>query len=110
MSDHPTAAATGGVVESGGVSGGGAGSQEEEQEGVGGASGGVAAAAVASAETGSVSGACGLPVAEGGGVLSPLSGAYLLIILSEPISEEHKGKMIQKLRQGKDLRKRNGTQ
>ena len=33
-------------------------------------------------------------------VLSPLSGAYLLIILGEPISEHHKGKMLQKLRQG----------
>ena len=44
---------------------------------------------------------CGLPVAEGGGVLSPLSGAYLLIVLSEPMSDQHKSKMIQKLRQGK---------
>ena len=44
---------------------------------------------------------CGLPVAEGGGVLSPLSGAYLLIVLSEPMSEQHKSKMIQKLRQGR---------
>lgn len=43
---------------------------------------------------------CGLPVAEGGGVLSPLSGAYLLIVLAEPISEQHKDKMLQKLRQG----------
>ncbi len=43
---------------------------------------------------------CGLPVAEGGGVLSPLSGAYLLIILAEPMSEQHKDKMLQKLRQG----------
>ena len=46
---------------------------------------------------------CGLPVAEGGGVLSPLSGAYLLIVLSEPMSDQHKSKMIQKLRQGKIL-------
>ena len=45
----------------------------------------------------------GLPVAEGGGALSPLSGAYLLIVLAEPISEKHKVKMIQKLRQGKKL-------
>ena len=44
---------------------------------------------------------CGLPVAEGGGLLSPLSGAYLLIVLSEPMSDQHKSKMIQKLRQGK---------
>jgi len=44
---------------------------------------------------------CGLPVAEGGGVLSPLSGAYLLIVLAEPISEKHKEKMLQKLRQGR---------
>ena len=43
---------------------------------------------------------CGLPVAEGGGVLSPLSGAYLLIILSEPMSDQHKTRMVQKLRQG----------
>ena len=42
-----------------------------------------------------------LPVAEGGGVLSPLSGAYLLVILSEPMSDQHKSRMIQKLRQGK---------
>lgn len=46
---------------------------------------------------------CGLAVAEGGGVLSPLSGAYLLIVLSEPMSDQHKSKMIQKLRQGKIL-------
>ena len=39
---------------------------------------------------------CGLPVAEGGGVLSPLSGAYLLIILSEPMSDQHKTRMVQK--------------
>ena len=43
----------------------------------------------------------GVPVAEGGGALSPLSGAYLLIILSEPMSDQHKSKMVQKLRQGK---------
>ena len=42
-----------------------------------------------------------LPVAEGGGVLSPLSGAYLLIVLSEPISEAHKEKMLGKLKQGR---------
>ena len=46
---------------------------------------------------------CGLPVAEGGGLLSPLSGAYLLIVLSEPMSDQHKSKMIQKLRQGKQF-------
>ncbi len=40
------------------------------------------------------------PVGEGGGVLSPLSGSYLLIVLSEPMSESHKLKMIQKLKQG----------
>jgi len=40
------------------------------------------------------------PVGEGGGVLSPLSGAYLLVVLSEPMSEAHKTKMVQKLRQG----------
>ena len=32
--------------------------------------------------------------------LSPLSGAYLLVILGEPISEEHKAKMMEKLRKG----------
>ena len=52
-----------------------------------------------------------LPVAEGGGVLSPLSGSYLLIILSEPISDAHKGKMMQKLRQGKqELQKNNAVE
>ena len=45
---------------------------------------------------------CGLPVAEGGGALSPLSGAYLLIVLAEPISEKHKVKMLQKLKQGNE--------
>ena len=40
------------------------------------------------------------PVGEGGGVLSPLSGAYLLVVLSEPMSEAHKTKMVQKLKQG----------
>jgi hypothetical protein len=48
-----------------------------------------------------IDGAIGYPVAEGGGALSPLSGAYLLIVMSEPISESHKIKMVQKLRQGK---------
>ena len=41
-----------------------------------------------------------VPVGEGGGALSPLSGAYLLVVLSEPLSEAHKTKMVQKLRQG----------
>ena len=50
---------------------------------------------------GNADGCGGLPVAEGGGALSPLSGAYLLIVLAEPISEKHKVKMMQKLRQGK---------
>lgn len=40
------------------------------------------------------------PVGEGGGALSPLSGAYLLVVLSEPMSESHKAKMMQKLKQG----------
>ena len=39
-------------------------------------------------------------VAGGQQVLSPLSGAYLLVILGEPISEEHKAKMMEKLRKG----------
>ena len=39
-------------------------------------------------------------VAGGQQVLSPLSGAYLLVILGEPLSEEHKGKMVEKLRKG----------
>ena len=34
-------------------------------------------------------------------MLSPLSGAYLLVILGEPISEDHKEKMLEKLRKGK---------
>ena len=37
----------------------------------------------------------------GGGALSPLSGAYLLVVLGEPISEDHKAKMLNKLKQGK---------
>ena len=41
-----------------------------------------------------------VPVGEGGGALSPLSGAYLLVVLSEPLSEAHKTRMVQKLRQG----------
>ena len=44
--------------------------------------------------------ALSVPVGEGGGALSPLSGAYLLVVLSEPLSEAHKTKMVQKLRQG----------
>ena len=47
-----------------------------------------------------------LPVGEGGGALSPLSGAYLLVVLSEPMSESHKKSMVQKLRQGKKKRKK----
>ncbi len=39
----------------------------------------------------------------GGGSLSPLSGAYLLVVLGEPLSEEHKEKMLQKLKQGKSV-------
>ena len=46
-----------------------------------------------------------LPVGEGGGALSPLSGAYLLVVLSEPMSESHKKSMVQKLRQGKKEKK-----
>ena len=44
--------------------------------------------------------ALSVPVGEGGGALSPLSGAYLLVVLSEPLSEAHKTRMVQKLRQG----------
>ena len=33
--------------------------------------------------------------------LSPLSGAYLLIVVGEPFSEEHKKLILQKLQQGK---------
>ena len=47
-----------------------------------------------------------LPVGEGGGALSPLSGAYLLVVLSEPMSESHKKSMVQKLRQGKKKREK----
>ena len=39
-------------------------------------------------------------VAGGQQMLSPLSGAYLLVILGEPISEDHKEKMLEKLRKG----------
>ena len=38
--------------------------------------------------------------AAGQQMLSPLSGAYLLVILGEPISEDHKEKMLEKLRKG----------
>ncbi|CAB4059313.1 Microtubule-associated protein futsch,Electromotor neuron-associated protein 2 [Lepeophtheirus salmonis] len=34
------------------------------------------------------------------GLLSPLSGAYLLIVVSEPLSEAHKARITNKLRQG----------
>ena len=33
--------------------------------------------------------------------LSPLSGAYCLIVVGEPFSEEHKKLILQKLQQGK---------
>ena len=33
--------------------------------------------------------------------LSPLSGAYLLIVVGEPFSEEHKKLILQKLQQGR---------
>ncbi len=46
-------------------------------------------------------GSCEIPGPEGNGALSPLSGAYLLIVLAKPMSESHKTKMLQKLRQGK---------
>ena len=38
--------------------------------------------------------------------LSPLSGAYLLIVVGEPFSEEHKKLILQKLQQGKRERGR----
>jgi hypothetical protein len=37
--------------------------------------------------------------------LSPLSGAYLLIVVGEPFSEEHKQLILQKIRQGRTIRK-----
>lgn len=37
--------------------------------------------------------------------LSPLSGAYLLIVVGEPFSEEHKKLILQKLQQGKRKRR-----
>ena len=37
--------------------------------------------------------------------LSPLSGAYLLIVVGEPFSEEHKKLILQKLQQGKGARR-----
>ena len=46
--------------------------------------------------------ALSVPVGEGGGALSPLSGAYLLVVLSEPLSEAHKTRMVTKLRQGNE--------
>lgn len=33
--------------------------------------------------------------------MSPLSGAYCLIVVGEPFSEEHKKLILQKLQQGK---------
>ena len=33
--------------------------------------------------------------------LSPLSGAYLLIVVGEPFSEEHKKLILQKIQQGR---------
>jgi hypothetical protein len=33
--------------------------------------------------------------------LSPLSGAYLLIVVGEPFSEEHKQLILQKIQQGR---------
>ena len=52
---------------------------------------------------GGAAGGPSVPVGEGGGALSPLSGAYLLVVLSEPMSEAHKVKMVQKLRQGMSI-------
>ena len=46
-------------------------------------------------------GAAAPEIAGAGTVLSPLSGAYLLIILGEPLSLEHKEKILQKLKQGR---------
>jgi hypothetical protein len=61
-----------------------------------------AAAAAATPPPGSTEALAGsVACGAGGGALSPLSGAYLLIVLGEPISEEHKEKMMLKLRQGK---------
>ena len=53
------------------------------------------------AETAAVGAAADDAVAGGQQMLSPLSGAYLLVILGEPISEDHKEKMLEKLRKGK---------
>jgi hypothetical protein len=35
--------------------------------------------------------------------LSPLSGAYLLIVVGEPFSEEHKQLILNKIRQGRSI-------
>lgn len=44
-----------------------------------------------------------LPGPEGNnGSLSPLSGAYLLVVLAKPTTESHKKKILQKLHQGRD--------
>lgn len=37
----------------------------------------------------------------GANVLSPLSGAYLLVVLGEPMSQEHKDRMMAMLKEGK---------
>ena len=34
--------------------------------------------------------------------LSPLSGAYLLLVVGEPFSEEHKKLILQKIQQGRN--------
>ena len=54
----------------------------------------------------SVGGMADPPKAPGAGAppqpqLSPLSGAYLLIVVGEPFSEEHKKLILQKLQQGR---------
>ena len=54
----------------------------------------------------SVAGMADPPKAPGAGPppqpqLSPLSGAYLLIVVGEPFSEEHKKLILQKLQQGR---------
>ena len=65
---------------------------------------GATAAAAATSDSGAAAAAAApCAVGEGGGVLSPLSGAYLLMILGEPISDVHKEKMMAKIKQGNSV-------
>lgn len=71
-----------------------------------GATAAAAASAAASDSGAAAAAACATGLGEGGGVLSPLSGAYLLMILGEPISDVHKEKMMAKIKQGNSKKNR----